>query len=1761
LGRSAIAAAAYRSGSKIVDRRTGQTFDYERKSGVMSSAIVTPSGIIVPAWMSDRSELWNRLEEAHSRKNARLATELTIGLPAQLDEDQRQALAQEFAQLLADRYRVAVDFNLHAPDPQGDQRNFHVHLMLTARQVGPNGFGDRYAFAYSNSQRKALGLAPLNLEFKAIRADWANIANLHLARAGLETRIDPRSFRERGIEIEPTQHLGPQITAMARLQRETFVPALSLAAEHHNANLIRQQPKQLLQILTTHEAVFTRQDIARAVLRYVGTHPDYGAALEAVMNCPELVQLQGEIRRNAKGESIETFDSRQMDGDGRSVEEAGRAVTDRSPLVEEARFSTKTMVELEAGMAEQASQLSGLAQAGPPSRVAARFVTPPDPADPLMPFRQAIEREMQGGGGQTLALTEEQRTALVHVTQPNRLATVLGVAGAGKSTMLDVARRAWEAAGYQVHGAALAATAAEGLRQSSGIQSRTIASLLYGWRSRDDWAAKTLVQQAEIMARWSGLTTAERLGAKERPPPRDLVNLGPRTVLVVDEAGMVDSRTMAEVVAEVHKSGAKLVLVGDPEQLPAIGAGASFRAILERVGAAEIGSVIRQTEKWQRQATVELSKGRIAEAVEAYALHDRLLFGTTLREARERLIADYLRDVVESPHATRLALAYRKVDIEALNAGIRKGRQAMGQLGPDASFQTKRGARLFGAGDRVLFLENDQLASPSSIDANGRPSRIRVQNNYRGTVLGASDGRLIVQLDDGHASGAVVIVDQAQYANIDYGYAVTIHKAQGATVDRSFVLALGLDRSLAYVALSRHRESARLYASHEETQDLDALKIHIGRYRFKQSTLDYVRSFASPGRAAHAAWILEESRRRSDQYARARSAVAETETWEKTKASYSTKSASELAELAAILKPVPLKPSDLENHPDVMASNASVASVTQQHSDITRAYAEAIRLTRSKDGAVAAQARRRVAALQIDKTTAEVDLIRAEQRRDNVKAEIQRNLEREHSLRHRRYNYAMAALDRALRRQVVREAESERQGRRFRDMSAHAIAKEARDLRSTLGEPGLGEAILQIRYEKLMANLDRAIAREERQKTIAAKAALRELRSKESSEIAATIRRRMPTIPDHDSVAADPHVRAASLALVEARRVAGEQPSAEAEAAMRLAKETYDGVFEEAHARQYTASRLQEVEWRTAVATLDHAIAREHRSEVRMIARADLRRQRLADWRFALTEDQRANAYRILDGYKQAWMAWKVAHGTIRNQLHDRLRHQADRIVSDPSARRVALQEKLLDGAIYHSSAQAAAEARAVAGKRNRLLGLEAGRDALAPLPLSPFNYVAGQKGIIPSQPLDEAEARRHLNAQVSTFAHTLEQFRATLAPGDRATSADMARRRDLCASLVRQADGLSSTLLGQAVARDRGLETALLRFSSAARALERYRIKQRRDELLAGDRSAIERQPSLAEEQAARAILSAFTDALAARNEMRQREPRPGALRRVFESNTPHISDRPKDPAPETSKNYRSSLQERADAVLSNPVAVRLAIESKIAELALRYSSGGAAVVSHEVLRRRTELLKQVQVRTQDRDRTSVRPDQMRSAASILDAGTAAEHQPRNRVERFNRAMDRLNSAEANCTEVSRSMAENAVIRLSLALPDKIPAGVDPIHVESYGRYRQYARGLATARAALTSELRAEIDKDPITALVRLARRRPSGTSTHERRRLERAAAFGSAIEQGNADKLDGKHFKTRADALAKARQLDEGANPQRPRSPGRRLDQGFER
>ena len=207
-GSQVTQAAAYRAGERIRDARTGEIYDYSDRDDVVYKEVILPaelSGRDEMAWTQDRSNLWNTAEHAARYCNSRLAREWLVLLPPELTEQQRAHLVRTFATELADKYRCAIDVCIHLPRPGADSRHHHAHMLMTTREVTPGGLGRRMNMELSGSERRLFGLTGSTKDdYLAIRERWAQVTNEALRHAGLDMRIDHRSYKDQGVNREPT---------------------------------------------------------------------------------------------------------------------------------------------------------------------------------------------------------------------------------------------------------------------------------------------------------------------------------------------------------------------------------------------------------------------------------------------------------------------------------------------------------------------------------------------------------------------------------------------------------------------------------------------------------------------------------------------------------------------------------------------------------------------------------------------------------------------------------------------------------------------------------------------------------------------------------------------------------------------------------------------------------------------------------------------------------------------------------------------------------------------------------------------------------------------------------------------------------------------------------------------------------------------------------------------------------------------------------------------------------------------------------------------------------------------------------------------------------------------------------------------------------------------------------------------------------------------------------------------------------------------
>ena len=240
-GRSAVAAAAYRAGEKLLNNRTGLTHDFTKKRGVVHSEIISNLDIEI-----DRNQLWDLAEKSENRKDARTAREWVIALPDELDANQRKQLAKDFARSLVNKYGVIADLAIHAPSKGGNDKNHHAHIMLTTRKAELDAdnkltLTNKTEIELSNKKRKSLGMSTSQEDIKQIRKIWADLANTALAAAEKEQYIDHRSYKDQGLDYEATQHEGPKVTHLRRQEIDTDVSLKNDAIKQRNAERLNDE--------------------------------------------------------------------------------------------------------------------------------------------------------------------------------------------------------------------------------------------------------------------------------------------------------------------------------------------------------------------------------------------------------------------------------------------------------------------------------------------------------------------------------------------------------------------------------------------------------------------------------------------------------------------------------------------------------------------------------------------------------------------------------------------------------------------------------------------------------------------------------------------------------------------------------------------------------------------------------------------------------------------------------------------------------------------------------------------------------------------------------------------------------------------------------------------------------------------------------------------------------------------------------------------------------------------------------------------------------------------------------------------------------------------------------------------------------------------------------------------------------------------------------------------------------------------------------
>lgn len=382
-------------------------------------------------------------------------------------------------------------------------------------------------------------------------------------------------------------------------------------------------------------------------------------------------------------------------------------------------------------------------------------------------------------------LSSEQKEAYEHcVSSGVNLSIIQGRAGVGKSYVLESIRIAHEASGFRVLGLAPTHKVALDLKEDGFQEAKTCHAFLFAY--------------------------------KNNRGNLDSKNLDSKTLVVVDEASMLGTELSVELFHAIKTSGAKLILVGDGRQLSSVQRGGSFSLLAERYGAVTLQDVRRQTVDWQKVVSEALAEGHIKEAVHLFEENKAIYWNQTKEESLSDLLKDWSKESLRNFQGTQLILAQKNIDVDALNQGARDILCGQGHLGDlEITCMTQRGKLSFAEGDRIQLTKTDKAQG--------------LMNGYFGTIekINPKTKKPSILLDNNERKE----VDPQSYDGLRHGYAATVYKAQGATLDHVYVLhSQTTTQSTSYVALTRQTNSLSLYVSKEETPT----KAHLIRQMMRQ---------------------------------------------------------------------------------------------------------------------------------------------------------------------------------------------------------------------------------------------------------------------------------------------------------------------------------------------------------------------------------------------------------------------------------------------------------------------------------------------------------------------------------------------------------------------------------------------------------------------------------------------------------------------------------------------------------------------------------------------------------------------------------------------------------------------------------------------------------------------------------------------------------------------------------------------------------------
>lgn len=791
--RSAVQAYAYISGTCAVDSRTGQIADYRNKSdGVSCAGILAPAG--APDW-AHTPEIWNRLEAfvdetiegryklpetiLHYKNTARITQTHIFALPIELKIEDWEEISKDFLVENFSSRGLVTGYAIHA-----DDGNPHLHVSVSLHALE----GDTFVPVKSRELYQ-------NIFRKEVFSNYADLFNARLLERGFSVQIDPRSYEERELELLPHVHEGWHARDLAEQGKHAHLVVENELIRSHNANAILRNTSLILQELSQTHATFSEEQLLKCVQKRMNDDPVLSSFV---------------------------FDSvlKEAHHVGHDIEGNSRYATTEYRLAETNALSTSMQ----------------LITQNHPRTIAHEQI------------KKAIQHVNQSKG---YDLSIEQENAVYTACNPKQLSLLVGRAGTGKTSSLQAIVQLHKAAGFHVVGMAISAEAARHLGNDAGIDSKTISSFELRWKK---------IKEHEEALSSPRLSMRQRSEHIRKLNALQLYDLKPNSLIIMDESGMIGTTSMQHILQKAVGINAKVLLVGDDRQFKAIDAGDIFRKQVdiakEHQGYSELTRIVRQKHDWMVEASTALAEFNPTHALDRYAqkghvhgLHDEEAVIEQISEA-------YVNHVVHQNNPSGLVITFTNDACAKLNLEIRSKLQIQGVV--DSASHEVNGVH-YSKNDQIIFLKNSYSDALSIKSLTGSPLNAILGKSLRGVTNGTKgvvqsitplwdmttgellDHRFVVHIQkDGDVYEASF--NAKDYSTFQHGYAITLYKSQGQTVNWAMVYATPhMDATAAYVAMTRHEHALDLFYSTEDFPTYHALGTRLSRFHAKDLVLDYER--------------------------------------------------------------------------------------------------------------------------------------------------------------------------------------------------------------------------------------------------------------------------------------------------------------------------------------------------------------------------------------------------------------------------------------------------------------------------------------------------------------------------------------------------------------------------------------------------------------------------------------------------------------------------------------------------------------------------------------------------------------------------------------------------------------------------------------------------------------------------------------------------------------------------------------------------------